>query len=144
MCRSVKRQKPQAPPGHHNPSSAQVGAEQSAVSWMAGSWKLRLHSRCNFFLCQAPHYANTLFTVGVTVSRHESRWGPRAAAHYQERRRRWKRTLCQKERSTELPAFVSRFLYLRVSARLSKHSILKKLPFFPHPDCFCFFTCEAT
>lgn len=52
-------------------------------------WKLSLSldSLCNVFLCQVAHYANTLFTVGVTVSRHESRWGPRAAAHYQERRR---------------------------------------------------------
>lgn len=83
-----------------------------AVARMAGSWKLRLDSLCNLFLCQAAHYANTLFTVGVTVSRHESRWGLRAAAQYQERRRRWKRTRWQKERSTELPAFVLRSLYL--------------------------------
>lgn len=126
------------PPGHRDPSGAQVGAEQLAVARMAGSWRLRLDSLCNLFLCQAAHYANTLFTVGVTVSRHESRWGLRAAAQYQERRRRWKRTLCQKERSTELPAFVLRFLYLRVSARLSKHIILRKLSgFFPTVASFC-------
>lgn len=144
VCRSVKRQKPQAPPGHHDPSAAQVGAEQLAVARMAGSWRLRRDSLCNLFLRQAAHYANTLFTVGVTVSRHESRWGLRAAAQYQERRRRWKRTLCQKERSTELPAFVLRFLYLWVSARLSKHIILRKLSFFFPAWLLFAFTCEAT
>lgn len=74
--------------------STQAGGEQAAAAWMAGSSSGSCV--CNVFLCQVAHYANTLFTVGVTVSRLESRWGPRAAAHYQERRRRWKRTRCQK------------------------------------------------
>lgn len=99
---SVQRQKPQEPPGPNIPSTAQHTGGKGAGSGCADCgkqlWKLCLclDSLCNIFLCQVAHYANTLFTVGVTVSRHESRWGPRAAAHYQERRRRWKRRLCQR------------------------------------------------
>lgn len=77
--------------GHLGPTfpAAQTGGERW---WLQAALEVvRLDPLRDIVLCQVAHYANTLFTVGVTVSRHESRWGPRAAALYQERRRRRKR-----------------------------------------------------
>lgn len=72
-------------PQHHRQHSTAVQCLWKAASEVL---PLRFMSLCNIPLCQVTHYANALFTVHVTISRHESQWGPGAVASYQERWRR--------------------------------------------------------
>lgn len=113
------------------------GADGGCADGRKQPWKLclRLDSLCNIFLCQVAYYANTLFTVGVTVSRHESQQGPRAAARYQERWRRWKRTRCQRNVAQNSLSLSGTFYTCVV---IKAHSS-KKVGFSSY-----FFTCEVT
>lgn len=72
--------------------------------WEAASevLPLRFASLCNIPLCQVTHYANALFTVHVTISRHESQWGPGAVASYQEGWRRERERGGMREREQTL------------------------------------------
>lgn len=58
---------------HHRQHSTAVQRLWKAASEVL---PLRFMSLCNIPLCQVTHYANALFTVHVTISRHESQWGP--------------------------------------------------------------------
>lgn len=77
---------------HHRQHSTRLYSVCACVCVKAASevLPLRFMSLCNTPLCQDTHYANALFTVHVTISRHESQWGPGAVASYQERWRREK------------------------------------------------------
>ena len=58
---------------HHRQHSTAAQRLWEAASEVS---PLRFMSLCNIPLCQVTHYANALFTVHVTISRHESQWGP--------------------------------------------------------------------
>lgn len=108
---------------HHRQHSTAVQRLWKAASEVL---PLRFMSLCNIPLCQVTHYANALFTVHVTISRHESQWGPGAVASYQERRNKeTENKLCK--RTAKGMQQMTLLLFLSLSIPLSQQTRDKEI-----------------